>query len=149
MTAAVTTGLLSQTEAIYEKYPDYLPDDDAETELNAIWGDTVNAHGVMVNSSEEKLYDKDSYRVIITIGCARGVNVFGCHFILMASGRHRQSRTSFLRQRVRREPRRSSACSIGCRNAETSRGSGCSSIGCGPVSAETFGSPAYSDPLVT
>jgi hypothetical protein len=72
--------LIRRTNEIKETHPHYWRDDQAQAELAAIWGEAVNAQGVFVDSPDEVLYDRDGYRVTITIGAANGLFAFGCGF---------------------------------------------------------------------
>jgi hypothetical protein len=72
--------LIRRTDEIREHYERYWSDEQAKAELKAIWGDAINANGVLVDEQEEVIYNRDGYKAAISIGTANGLFAFGCGF---------------------------------------------------------------------
>ena len=75
MTAPSPADPIRRTAGVRERYECEWFEGDARAELKAIWGDAVNAHGVLVGSAAEVLYDRDGCRVEIRIARPCGHDV--------------------------------------------------------------------------
>ena len=80
MTAPSPADPIRRTAGVRERYECEWSEGDARAELKAIWGDAINAHGVLLGSAAETLYDRDGCRVEIRIVTARGRFAFGSAF---------------------------------------------------------------------
>ncbi len=69
-----------QTARLRERFACERSDGEARAELKAIWGDAINAHGVLLGSAVETVYDRDGCRVEIRIATVYGRFAFGSSF---------------------------------------------------------------------
>lgn len=109
--------IITRTAEIRDKYEQWWRNPDAQQELKAIWGDTINDSGVFVNAEKEILFNRDGYKAEISIGSGCGLFTFGCGYQYPTGGcgsapsiwdemfeSHGQARTAAIRYLVKKMP---------------------------------------------
>ena len=80
MSAPSPADPIRRVTGVRERFECERADGESVAQLKAIWGDAVNAHGVLVGSAVETVYDRDGCRVEIRIATAHGRFAFGSSF---------------------------------------------------------------------
>ena len=80
MAAPSPADPIRQSARLRERFECERSDGDARAELKANWSDAINAHGVLLGSAVETVYERDGCRVEIRIVTARGRFAFGSSF---------------------------------------------------------------------
>ena len=80
MSAPSPADPIRRTPGVHERFECERTDGEGVARLKAVWGEAVNAHGVLAGSAVETVYDRDDCRVEIRIATARGRFAFGSSF---------------------------------------------------------------------
>ena len=80
MSAPSPADPIRRATGVHERFECERTDGEGVAKLKAVWGESVNAHGVLVGSAVETVYDRDGCRVEIRIATARGRFAFGSSF---------------------------------------------------------------------